>query len=70
MSQCLHWDPTRRITAAEALNHPFLYQPDEPEGEGDDADAEGERDPDEEVEYEEVWRGGRYVYAASEGRRR
>lgn len=29
MSQCLHWDPTRRITAAEALKHPFLFEDDE-----------------------------------------
>lgn len=26
MSQCLHWDPTRRITSAEALQHPFLFE--------------------------------------------
>ena len=26
MSQCLHWDPTRRITSAEALQHPFLSE--------------------------------------------
>jgi cell division control protein 7 len=26
MSQCLHWDPTRRITSAEALHHPFLSE--------------------------------------------
>lgn len=39
MSQCLHWDPTRRITSAEALQHPFLS-----EGPNCDVDADGDHD--------------------------
>lgn len=41
MSRCLHWDNTRRITAAEALQHPFLYEEEEIQ---EDEDAEGEYD--------------------------
>lgn len=44
MSRCLHWDHTRRITAAEALQHPFLF-------EEEDADGDPEGD------FEDEWEG-------------
>lgn len=36
MSLCLHWDPVRRITARDALEHPFLALGDEDVGDGDE----------------------------------
>ncbi|KAF8312673.1 kinase-like protein [Clavulina sp. PMI_390] len=69
VSRCLHWDNTRRITAADALLHPFLYEEGAEDGmeDGEDEDGEGEIEEDDASELLAPRRSARKSARGGEG---